>query len=312
MPDIILPTSDINGGDLTEAHPQHSIFFFPGGDLNHNVYNTWYTWHLVPTTRPVVNPPKVRTEYVTAPTRNGYIDFTEDLDGIHYDNRTGSWEFAVGHEYHPNKTWLQMYHNMHAKIHGKSLKVCLSDDPAFYYSGRIFVNSWKSSEHYSTITIDYDLYPFKVTFDSVSDATSNWKFNHAAGHRGDLLYYNSVDFFNRSGGFTAFRDYFLDGSGSTGIDFQFISSLAGASLQVKKFKENSKGTGGYKILTTLTPADPIVRVPTDTNATRESPIVLTPGRNRFYFVYKVPSGTNLAKGAKIGTLRVFYSKGASL
>ena len=295
-----------------ETHEQHSIFFFPGGDLHNNVYNTWYTWHLVPTTRPVVNPPKVRTEYVPAPTRNGYLDFTEDLDAIHFDNRTGSWEFMVLHEFHPSKTWSQIYHNIIAKLHGKSLKVCLSDDPAFYYSGRIFVNSWKSSEHYSTVTIDYDLYPYKVTFDNVSDATSNWKFNGAVAHKGDRLYYNSVDFFNRSGGKNIFRDYFLDGNGSTGINFQFICQIEGVNLRIKKFKEKKNGGGGYRTLSVLTPAQKTATVNTDTDATRESPLVLTPGRNRFYFICSVPKDGSIRPGQKIGTLKVFYNKGASL
>lgn len=58
--------------------------------------NTWDDFYLIPTKRPLVNPPSVKEEYVDIPGANGSLDFTEALSGaIHYGMREGSWEFIV-------------------------------------------------------------------------------------------------------------------------------------------------------------------------------------------------------------------------
>lgn len=58
--------------------------------------NTWDNWYLVPTSRPLVNPPQVKTHYVNVPGRNGALDLTEAIAGrAVYGNRTGNWEFYV-------------------------------------------------------------------------------------------------------------------------------------------------------------------------------------------------------------------------
>ena len=46
-------------------------------------------------------------------------------------------------------------------IHGQKMKMILEDDPLYYYEGRFSVNAWRSDQHYSVITIDYDVGPYK-------------------------------------------------------------------------------------------------------------------------------------------------------
>lgn len=121
--------------------------------------NTWDDWHLVPTSRPVVNPPKARTKYIEVPGADGFIDLSDMLTGqILYDNREGSWEFIV----QPGqRIWQKVYSGIMQYIHGNFLKIILEDDPDFYYEGRLFVNQWLSDKNESKITIGYNLAPYK-------------------------------------------------------------------------------------------------------------------------------------------------------
>lgn len=121
--------------------------------------NTWDDWHLVPTSRPVVNPPKARTKYIEVPGADGFIDLSDMLTGqVLYDNREGSWEFIV----QPGQMlWSKVYSEIMQYIHGNFLKIILEDDPDFYYEGRLFVNQWLSDKNESKITIGYNLAPYK-------------------------------------------------------------------------------------------------------------------------------------------------------
>lgn len=129
----------------------HSITF---GDKN-----TWDDWHLIPSTRPLFNPPDVKTHIVDIPGANGQIDLTESLTGYPlYENRTGSWEFNVVNGY---QDWDVLYSEILGYLHGKTMKAYLEDNPYFYYEGRFEVNEWKSDKWWSKITIDYNVYPYR-------------------------------------------------------------------------------------------------------------------------------------------------------
>lgn len=123
-------------------------------------HNTWKDWHLIPASRPVVNPPPPNTKDFTVPGRNGKIDISTILTGyMTYQNRTGSWDFIVDHnQWH---SWEAAYTCIMGHIHGESLKCILDDDPGYYYEGLFSVSGWKSDKDWSTITINYDLYPYK-------------------------------------------------------------------------------------------------------------------------------------------------------
>lgn len=121
--------------------------------------NTWDDWHLIPSTRPLFNPPSVKTQYIDIPGANSQVDLTESLTGYPvYDNRTGSMEFNVVNGY---QTWDVLYSEIMNYLHGKKMKAYLEDDPYFYYEGRFTVNEWKSDKYWSIITIDYNVYPYK-------------------------------------------------------------------------------------------------------------------------------------------------------
>lgn len=165
----------------------HSMSFSTSLDNNainliNNWMNTFKEWHLVPKTRPVVNPPKPITEYSTIKNVDGIIDFSESLDGnIHFERRTGTWEFAIDHELHPERSWNDIYDDMLQRLHGRTVRVTLQDDPTFYYQGRVWLNAFKSDKYWSEIAIDYELEPYKYSINTSGDY--EWLFDEAIEER---------------------------------------------------------------------------------------------------------------------------------
>ena len=137
----------------------HSITF--GGK------NTWDDWHLVPSSRPVIAPPDVKSKTVDIPGADGELNLTELLNGRPtYQNRTGSIEFIVVNDYWD---WDVAYSTIMNYLQGKSMKMVLEDDPAYYYEGRFAVSEWRSDKSWSLITIDYNVYPYKKDLSSTDE-----------------------------------------------------------------------------------------------------------------------------------------------
>lgn len=128
-------------------------------------YDSWEDWHLIPKSRPVIAPPTERTSFVTVPGRHGKVDLSWALtNGPVFDNRTGSIDFYVdANKWHG---WHTAYMTIMNALQGRRAEVILSDDPSFYYEGLVCVNKWQSDERNSTISLKYDLYPYKkrITF----------------------------------------------------------------------------------------------------------------------------------------------------
>lgn len=140
----------------------HSVTF---GDKN-----SWEDWHLIPSSRPVINPPEPKTMQLDIPGMSGVIDLSESLTGYPlFKNRTGSIEFIVLNKYNEGvdiyQKWSDVYSDIMDYLHNKSMFLILEDDPDWEYYGRLSVNSWKSEEFNSRITIDYNLDPYKEAHD---------------------------------------------------------------------------------------------------------------------------------------------------
>lgn len=134
--------------------------------------NTWNDWHLIPTSRPLVNPPKVKTSLIDVPGSDGIIDLTESLTGRPtFDNRTGSWTFVADNDF---MEWSTLYSDIMNYLHGRRMRVVLEDDPGYYYEGRFSVNAWKSDSYRSSIVIDYDVGPYKK---GIYTSGSDWEWD---------------------------------------------------------------------------------------------------------------------------------------
>ena len=155
----------------------HSLNFI---DKETNI-NTWVDWHLVPMSRPLVNAPAMKTNIIDLPGADGQIDLSTVVSGKPvYSNRTGTWEFMVQNGWKPNlefpydtQSWVTMFSHIMNTLDGKVMSVILDDEmipdseiclyytPSWYYKGRIAINNWNTGDHYSTITLSYDLEPYK-------------------------------------------------------------------------------------------------------------------------------------------------------
>lgn len=157
--DQIIKSSDI-----------HSIYF---GDKN-----TWVDWYLIPSSRPVIKPPTVKTKYVDVPGADWHLDLSTVLTGdVTYNGREGSLEFIVDNgrltDYMAEK-WSSLYSEIMDYLHGKVLNMTLEDDSTFYYTGRFAVNEWRSDPENSKIVIDYNVSPFKL---EATGSLEDWKWD---------------------------------------------------------------------------------------------------------------------------------------
>ena len=123
--------------------------------------NTWDDWKIIPTSRPLFNPPSLKEKIVDIPGANGSIDMSTFLSGgvPSFGNRVGSFQFIVANE---EKSWDTLYSEIMTFLHGKRMNVWLEDDPLYYYTGRFFVDSWTSEKSFPVIVINYNVSPHRV------------------------------------------------------------------------------------------------------------------------------------------------------
>lgn len=142
----------------TRARQVHSVNFIIDGVTK----NTYDDWNFTPSERPVIAPPEVKTNTVDLPGANGFLDLTEVLTGaVTYGPRVGTLEFMIDN-FKQFGTWAEAYSTVLDFLHGKAGRLILDDDSNYYYEGRFTVSPWKSEESWSTISIDYNLKPYKT------------------------------------------------------------------------------------------------------------------------------------------------------
>lgn len=169
--------------------------------------HSWLDWHLIPSKRPQMPPPNVKTNYVDIPGAHGHLDLSNVLTGApRYENRTGSMDFilmnkSINSEGKPEleKYWWERYSEIMNFLHGQVIKMQFFDECSnsyfnkfdvldgsrthplptdgsedfvsefsnreWYWIGRVNVSGFDSQNNYSTITISYDAYPYKIKYD---------------------------------------------------------------------------------------------------------------------------------------------------
>lgn len=158
----------------------HSITF---GDKN-----TWDDWHLIPSTRPVFNPPMLKSKYIDIPGLNGVLDISELFPGRPvFASRKGSLEFIVPPDH---LSWEMAYSNIQLSLHGKLLRAVLEDDPEYFYEGRFAIKDWAPGKNFSTITIDYNVFPYKK---AVVGSMEQWLWDPFNFETGVIPDYLTVD-----------------------------------------------------------------------------------------------------------------------
>lgn len=209
----------------------HSITFISADGQE---VNTWDDWHLIPSSRPLFNPPEVKTQYVDIPGGNGQIDLTEALIGYPvYKNRTGSIEFYVQNGY---GDWAERYSEIMNFLHGQDFKAFLEDDIYFLYKGRFDINQWKSDQYWSLITIDYSVYPYKKERNS---SLEDWLWDPFDFENGVIREYKNLTV--PSGGLTLY----IPGSNER-ISPKVIVEGAGVDASVTFYKDRNNMVNSQK------------------------------------------------------------------
>ncbi|MBO7449394.1 MAG: hypothetical protein J6U54_03410 [Clostridiales bacterium] len=98
---------------------------------------------------------------IEIPGANGIVDLTESLLGYPtYKTRNGSWSFKMAHDV-TGLPWAEAYSAIAAYLHGRKMSCTLLDDRAYYYIGRFTIDELKTDKMCNSLTIQYELDPFK-------------------------------------------------------------------------------------------------------------------------------------------------------
>ena len=104
--------------------------------------------------------PEPKLEEVDVIGADGVIDLSEVLnDDIKYKTRKLQFTFTV---LKGNKYWASTVADVANYLHGKKLRIQMDFDPAYYYTGRCKINSFKTSKRLYTITIDAECEPYRL------------------------------------------------------------------------------------------------------------------------------------------------------
>lgn len=104
--------------------------------------------------------PEPKLEEVDVIGADGVIDLSEVLnDDIKYKTRKLQFTFTV---LKGNKYWASTVADVANYLHGKKLRIQMDFDPAYYYTGRCKINSFKTSKRLCAITIDAKCEPYRL------------------------------------------------------------------------------------------------------------------------------------------------------
>lgn len=136
--------------------------------------DSWEAWGLVPSSRPSVVMPDVRTNTIEIPGMNGILDLSEvPLGYPTYGMRNGSWNFNVAHDV-TGYSWDKAYSIIAGALHGRNTKCILKEDRSYYYEGRLTVGDWETGTTFSKISIKYSFQPYKRM---IWTTTEDWLWN---------------------------------------------------------------------------------------------------------------------------------------
>lgn len=132
--------------------------------------HSYRDWGIILSSK-VISPPEAQINKVDVPLRDGSIDLTEALtNDVKYKDRTITLDFTVT----DRSTWTAKVSEIQNYLHGKRLKIVFDEDLAFYYIGRVYVNSWETDKAIGKLVIECDVEPFK--YDMFSSAV-DWEWD---------------------------------------------------------------------------------------------------------------------------------------
>ena len=97
--------------------------------------------------------PKVQTNYVSIPGRNGMLDLSESYGSVKYrDRNIAITMYAVG----------AVVSELVNAVHGKNMNITFSKDSSFFYVGRVDVSGIAKHNGYCQISVSVNAEPYKL------------------------------------------------------------------------------------------------------------------------------------------------------
>lgn len=130
--------------------------------------HSYRDWGLFLADRPTISEPEPKTMYIDIPASNGSIDLTESLTGeVNFYDRKITMNFLMVDK---RSNWAETTSIIADYLHGQRMKIWMDEDLAYYYEGRLQINSLKSDKVKQTVVIEGTVYPFKYEkFSSLED-----------------------------------------------------------------------------------------------------------------------------------------------
>lgn len=120
-------------------------------------YHSYNDFHLI-LSQKTIGTPSPKTETIDIPGGDGVLDLTEFFGEVKYNNRPLTFEFST---IIPPEQFMPLFKIVQNALHGKKMPIILTEDPEWYYFGRISVSEWKADRNIGKLTIDCDCEPFK-------------------------------------------------------------------------------------------------------------------------------------------------------
>lgn len=111
--------------------------------------------------RPKERPfPEPKLNYVSIEGKSGDIDLSDALTGdVAYENVEFPLEFYV---IDSMKTWEKKLRTISSILHGKKLKVIFSEDPNWYYTGRVTIGELSTDRNLGILSLECNFEPYKL------------------------------------------------------------------------------------------------------------------------------------------------------
>ena len=113
-------------------------------DTTYGLYLKWRT----------LTAPSPKQMYDEIPGMNGSLDSTEEYGEIYYNDRTLALDCK-----HPSDSWHDDFKSFLNKYHGQNVKIAFSNDPDYYWVGRLTVSEYESKDH--SLMMSAIVYPYK-------------------------------------------------------------------------------------------------------------------------------------------------------
>ena len=132
--------------------------------------HTFKDWGIILSSKEI-SPPEPQINRIDVPLRDGSIDLTESVtEDIKFKDRTITLNFTVL----DHTKWTATVSEIQNYLHGKQLKIVFDDDLAFYYYGRVSVNTWATEKNIGSLVVECQVEPFK--YDVFSSAV-DWEWD---------------------------------------------------------------------------------------------------------------------------------------